>query len=438
MKKVIAVMLTLCLLLAVSPMVFGAVAGQYYYTDIITYLNGVEIDAINIGGETLISAEDMQYYSFNVRWLPDERELRVNSIPHAENGKPPAVVKAEGVAGSVRGDYYETDIVTYLDDVPIISYNVGGRTYLHAEEMRKYGYIVDWSPEKWSLFIVSPDRSGYVYDIPMSFAKANLEPDSGHAEVRYADGKRTGRGDADYFDLNLYAGAKGEYTFRMAFYQNKSLFYSDNLQTVLGSLVSSGKGVDVPCDPKEKYDLVNQQIKISINGNLAREVAVTRGGGNGHTDYDFTVYDLPRYKESEIREIIFSIGSSTGTIYDIATPSGGDYLLGEAVEKLKVTPLDFMKGSYTTDAYFLIYMRESHSLGEVIDRLYLVDRYTGDVSEELLQQVKTTEGFDLDVLHPFAFSVDENSGKIFFSCQGIDRTADFFVDVNTKIVYKRS
>ncbi|MBQ4518355.1 MAG: hypothetical protein II997_07215 [Clostridia bacterium] len=437
MKKVISVLLMLCLLMAVSPMVFGAVAGQYYYTDIVTYLNGVEIDAINIGGETLISAEDMQYYSFHVRWLPDERELRVNSIPHAENGKPPAVVKADGVAGSIRGDYYETDIVTYLDDVPIIAYNVGGRTYLHAEEMRKYGYIVDWSPEKWSLFIVSPDRSGYVYDIPMSFGKANLEPDSGNAEVRYNNGKRTGRGDADYFDLSMSAGAKGEYSFRMAFYQNKSLFYSENLQKALDPLVSNGKGVENPCDPKEKFDLVNKTIKISVNGQQARQIAVERGGGNGHTDYYFTVYDLPRYKETEIDSITFSIGEATGEAYEIKQPVVDSYLLDMAVEKLKKNPLDFMKGSYATDGYFLIYMRESQSLGEVIDRLYLVDRYTGDVSEELLQQVKTGEGFNLDVLHPFAFSADENSGKIFFSCQGAEKTADFYVDVNTKTVYKR-
>jgi len=37
----------------------GDIAGQYYSTDIRTYLNGVEIDAINIGGQTLISGEDM-------------------------------------------------------------------------------------------------------------------------------------------------------------------------------------------------------------------------------------------------------------------------------------------------------------------------------------------------------------------------------------------
>ena len=37
----------------------GDIAGVYYSTDIHTYVNGYEIDSINIGGQTLIKAEDM-------------------------------------------------------------------------------------------------------------------------------------------------------------------------------------------------------------------------------------------------------------------------------------------------------------------------------------------------------------------------------------------
>ena len=309
---------------------------------------------------------------------------------------------------------------------------------MHAEEMRKYGYIVDWSPEKWTLSIESPDRAGYVYDIPMSFGKAKMEEGKGAAKVTYRNGERIGKGDADYFDLSMHTDAKGYYSFRMAFYQNKGLFYSTKLQEKLRPLASSGYGVEVPCDPAEKYEQVNQLVTISVNGQEAKQVAVERGAGNGHQDYYFTVYDLPRYKENEIDVITFSVGEAAGETYEIKQPVVDPFLVEMAVEKLKKNPLDFMKSYYTTDEYFLIYMRESRSLGEVVDRLYLVERLTGDVSEELLQQVKTEEGFNLDILHPFAFSADENSGKIFFSCQGTEKTADFYVDVNTKTVHKRS
>ncbi len=436
MKKGISFLLAVCLLLSVSPIAFGAVAGQYYYTDIVTYLNGVEIDAINIGGETLISAEDMQYYSFRVQWLPIERELHVNSIPHAENGKPPVVKRTSGVVGTVRGNYYETDIVTYLDGTPIIAYNIGGRTYMHAEEMRHYGYIVDWSPEKWTLSITSPDRNGYVYDIPLSFGKEKQAQGVGNAEVTYQNNERIGKGDADYFDLTMEATTKG-YTFHMVFYQNQALFYSEKLQACLRPLISFGPGVEEPRDPLAQSALVNETVMISINGQVAKDVVVESGAGNGHRDYYFTVSDLPRYKESEIESISFSVGEPTGEIYAITQPVTDSFLVEKAVEKLKKYPLDFVKTWYITEDYFVIYMCESKSLGEITDRLYLFHCQTGDVSADVLEQVRTQTGFNDAILHPFAFSHDETSRRFFFSVKTEKKTGDFYIDLNEKTVHVR-
>jgi len=185
MKKGISILLMLCLVLTVFPVAFGAVAGQYYYTDIVTYLNGVEIDAINIGGQTLISGEDMAYYSFSVQWLSEERELHIQSFPHATAGKPPAVKHASGTVGKPIGNYFVTDIITYLDAKPITAYNIGGRTYIHAEAMRDFGYIVNWDGEARTLHITSPDRAGFVYTIPLTRGEAQTENGSGSVSVIY-------------------------------------------------------------------------------------------------------------------------------------------------------------------------------------------------------------------------------------------------------------
>ena len=153
----------------------GDIAGQYYSTDIRTTLNGEEIDSINIGGKTLISAEDMIYYSFGVYWNPDARTLEVYRVSHASNGAPPAVEKNNYPAGTVKGNYYDTDIITYLDGKPVTAYNIGGRTYILAEQMRDFGYEVIWDETGRTLDIVSPDRAGYEYTIPMTFDEAVTE-----------------------------------------------------------------------------------------------------------------------------------------------------------------------------------------------------------------------------------------------------------------------
>ena len=65
MKKMIVFVLLIALIIPTNAFAkSGDIAGVYYSTDIKTMLNGYEIDAINIGGQTLINAEDMHFYSF--------------------------------------------------------------------------------------------------------------------------------------------------------------------------------------------------------------------------------------------------------------------------------------------------------------------------------------------------------------------------------------
>ena len=84
----------------------GSVAGSYYSTDIVTTLNGEEIHAINIGGQTLISAEDMRDYGFSVVWDSDNRTLSVYRLFHSKDTAPPTVSRTDLPTGTVLGHYY--------------------------------------------------------------------------------------------------------------------------------------------------------------------------------------------------------------------------------------------------------------------------------------------------------------------------------------------
>ncbi len=123
----------------------GKKAGDYFSTDIVTKVNGTAIDAFNIGGQTVISAEDLIYHGFSVTWNGELRTLQIKYTgENQSSSKTVQPTKNNFPVGTDIGDYYYTDIVTYLDGKEITSYNVGGRTYIWAEEMKDFGYNVIW------------------------------------------------------------------------------------------------------------------------------------------------------------------------------------------------------------------------------------------------------------------------------------------------------
>ena len=274
----------------------GDVAGKYYSTDIETTLNGEAIDAINIGGQTLISAEDMQHYGFYVVWNEDARVLDIlenkTETQRVEPIGPPSSVCV--VPGTPIGRYFETDIRTFLDQAPITAYNTGGKTYIHAEAMRSFGYDVVWNEKARTLAITSPYFGGYCFDLPLSRAAVKGENDpvaQGNASVSYTKDAVTCQGEADYFDLTLHGNGKS-YCFDMVFYQYQALFRSSDLIDNLKKLCSGEKSLNVG---------------VVINGQVAKEVRVTAGQGNGHYDFFFEVSGLPKWKLDEIEEISFTV-----------------------------------------------------------------------------------------------------------------------------------
>lgn len=59
--------------------------------------------------------------------------------------------------GDVIGNIYTTDIVAYIDDMPIESYNIGGRTVIPIEELRYYGFDVEWKENERELHAAISD-----------------------------------------------------------------------------------------------------------------------------------------------------------------------------------------------------------------------------------------------------------------------------------------
>ena len=282
----------------------GDIAGTYYATDIVTTLNGFPIPAINIGGNTLIDAEAMEYYGFSVNWLPEARCLDISSFGAPCEIQPAPMGNAHPV-GTPLGTYYETDIVTLLDGDPITAYNIGGRTFLHAEEMAKLGYLVKWDGGARTLDVTSPLAAGYAFTQELTTGGTVTEEASGSFSICYTPDGVTTAGDANYFRSTLSSDGK-TWCLRMAFYQNEGLFHAGALIQKLDSL----KSFDVTgyeCDPAEKYGLIHQSMILTVNGEQVSNIRVSRSQGNGHVDFELTFEDIGPYAKNELREICFSL-----------------------------------------------------------------------------------------------------------------------------------
>lgn len=112
----------------------GDKAGYIYATDIRTYINGIEVPSYNIGGKTVIIAEDT---IADCTYSEQLRTLFINPIDKYNiiGGSNASSRKS----GTIVGRTYETDIKAYMFDSRIPSYNIGGKTAVAIEDIGDSG-----------------------------------------------------------------------------------------------------------------------------------------------------------------------------------------------------------------------------------------------------------------------------------------------------------
>lgn len=116
----------------------GAVAGSFYTTDIVAYIDGMAVPSYNIGGKTAVIAEDLAPYGFFVEYNNDIRRLSVHTGPMPAEAPGFTPVKA-AQSGLWAGSIYATDIMCYVNDMWVESYNIGGKTAVVLEDMTNMG-----------------------------------------------------------------------------------------------------------------------------------------------------------------------------------------------------------------------------------------------------------------------------------------------------------
>ncbi len=145
MKKVITLVLVMVLVLSSFGMVaearVGDVIGTALHTDIVAYINHFAIPSYIVNGTSVVVAEDLRDFGFDVEWDPYERTLNIyrndayylDYLYHVDKSYS---------TGAKYADILSTDIRVYADGYRITSYNMNGYTMIPVEELTMFGEVV--------------------------------------------------------------------------------------------------------------------------------------------------------------------------------------------------------------------------------------------------------------------------------------------------------
>lgn len=124
----------------------GDVIGEALHTDIIVRINNYPVSSYAVNGQSVIVAEDLRNFGFDVVWNQDTRSLALsrNNNPNAT----PAFVKKGYPTGQKYTDILETDITVWANGQKLTSYAMNGRTMIPVEELTMFGTVTWDSKER--------------------------------------------------------------------------------------------------------------------------------------------------------------------------------------------------------------------------------------------------------------------------------------------------
>ena len=150
MKKFVSLLLSVLILMVSLPTFASTVLGDVVYTDIVTYINHEPIPSYNFKGITLIAAEDLREYGFNVFWNEYARTLTITRDPNNNDILPELTFRPlEKQLGKKRFSLTSTDVKVYTGNYRYSSFGgIDGKTLIKVDDLACIDNVsVAWVPE---------------------------------------------------------------------------------------------------------------------------------------------------------------------------------------------------------------------------------------------------------------------------------------------------
>lgn len=149
----------------------GDVVGSIYSTDILANVNGSPINSYNIGGKTVVLAEELcnndtgKHYGFDCVYDNSTRTLTLTSTFTKGNAD---VEISRGAVGEVIGNVYETDIKVIFNSHEVTGYNIGGQTAICIEDLGVYDQSEPNAAYGYSKYLCNAVWNGQTREIALN------------------------------------------------------------------------------------------------------------------------------------------------------------------------------------------------------------------------------------------------------------------------------
>lgn len=284
MKKILFVPILLLSLILSGFTAYGATPiANAVTTDIVASINGAPIPCCNFFGQVCIFTEDLADYGFDVSYSHDGRELY---ITYDDNFHPPVTATytppQNRPIGRLAYKVYPSNVTAMVDGNKMSSFSADGKTLIYFKALEPYGDVV-WNAENRTASFTSvalwkytlPDSGKDITASISDFSLTLTKNPSGSFDVSEKN--------MQYLTAPTLTGGRTPYTkFEFSLYMDVGE-QTDEVSTLLYKMLNADLDKWITNDTA----LVNEHMKVTINGEPVPVTWVSRSAGNGHSDYAF-------------------------------------------------------------------------------------------------------------------------------------------------------
>ena len=285
------------------------------YTDIVAVIDGHPLRSYNVDNYTVVVAEDLRAYGFQVIWHGQARRLEVlRPLKNGEWQTPasypdytPSV--PAGKIGTPARDILATDIVTTVGGDEVQSWNIGGETCIRFRELERYGKMDYNHPERRSSFTTVPyaeltgDTGAGLNALELGLGSwdAIYSAKDGVLKASFTAGEEPsvttflarGMGDVN-FDLFWTVSAAPDAVVTLAFFPGQFPEAAESLKHIRRRAYDALCALPVPSMPDtpdgtntpEVRSAVAEVFRVTLNGKTVTGDLFKRQG-NGREDFVF-------------------------------------------------------------------------------------------------------------------------------------------------------